>query len=417
MDFLRRLLKALAGRSLRRAGKAPARALAVEQLEDRIQLSTHAWPASRLEAAAPALLDPAHVARVFVSGSRTPTIYAAPAADLFGAPTESAGGARDLFWEACGRGSTPHESAELVEELHRAQHEVQMLRQQQESLGQFFSPVVRRVFAEADLDSALAPRETNLSVLFCDLRGFSRQAESQQLRPFLEDVSAALGAMTRQILAEEGVIGDFHGDAVMGFWGWPAAQADMVGRACRAALAIRARFETAGEEHEASRFRVGLGIATGPAIAGKIGTTDQVKVTAFGPVVNLASRLEGMTKLLGSSILLDETTAALVEQQVPATVARTRRLAVVRPYGLSAALTVSELLPAAAASSVSDEHIAQYEQALDAFTAGDWRRAGGLLDALPGHDRARAFLAGHSADHQGVPPAGWDGVIALANKG
>ena len=67
-----------------------------------------------------------------------------------------------------------------------------------------------------------------MTVLFCDLRGFSRESErsADDLFGLLERVSRALGVMTHHILEEGGVIGDFHGDAAMGFWGWPIAQAD-----------------------------------------------------------------------------------------------------------------------------------------------------------------------------------------------
>src|SRR6185503_14223643 len=142
---------------------------------------------------------------------------------------------------------------------------------------------------------------------------FSRSSERSagDLLGLLNRVSEALGIMTHQILDEGGVVGDFHGDAAMGFWGWPIAHPDMVERSCRAALSIRAQFEAAAcrEGHPLADFRIGLGLATGRAVAGKIGTQDQVKVTVFGPVVNLASRLEGMTKLLRAPILLDEPTA------------------------------------------------------------------------------------------------------------
>src|SRR6185295_4952116 len=180
------------------------------------------------------------------------------------------------------------------------------------------SPIVLDALAGQDPNIALAPREADVSVLFCDLRGFSRHSEKHagSLTELLERVSQALGVMTQHILAEGGVIGDFHGDSAMGFWGWPLPQPDAAARACRAALAIRqefaatATFQTAtATENPLSDFRVGIGIASGRAVAGKIGTTDQVKVTVFGPVVNLASRLETMTKILRTPILIDELTA------------------------------------------------------------------------------------------------------------
>ena len=218
------------------------------------------------------------------------------------------------------------------------------------TLSQFFSPVVLDTLAVEDPEVVLAPRETEVSVLFCDLRGFSRESERQagDLLGLLQRVSRALGVMTHHIREQGGVVGDFQGDAAMGFWGWPLPQHDAVLRTCRAALAVRAEFEaTAG-------FHAGIGVATGRAVAGKIGTVDQVKVTVFGPVVNLASRLEGMTKILRAPILLDEATARIVRQQVPRDVARVRRLAIVRPYGLDTPLEVSELLPPRVAVSRAD---------------------------------------------------------------
>src|SRR5262249_32145654 len=145
----------------------------------------------------------------------------------------------------------------------------------------------------------------------------------------LERVSKALGVMTRQILDHGGVVGDFQGDAAMGFWGWPLAQSDTVERAAAAALAIRAEFEKAANlpDHPPADFRVGIGIATGRAVAGKIGTSDHVKVTVFGPVVNLAARLESMTKFVGAPILLDRSTAAALRNRLSPELGRIRRIA------------------------------------------------------------------------------------------
>jgi adenylate cyclase len=206
-------------------------------------------------------------------------------------------------------------------------------------------------------------------------------------------------------------VGDFQGDAAMGFWGWPLPQHDAVLRTSRAALAVRAEFEaTAG-------FHAGIGVATGKAVAGKIGTVDQVKVTVFGPVVNLASRLEGMTRTLRAPILLDESTAKAVRRQVPREVARVRRLAIVRPYGLDRPLEVSELLPPLSDyPELSDEHLGFYESALDAFLAGCWSEAFELLHHIPAEDQVKDFLTVYIAQHNRTPPPNWDGVIPLANK-
>jgi adenylate cyclase len=311
---------------------------------------------------------------------------------------------------------------ELVAAILSSLRQVRQLQRRQAVLSQFFSPSVLSTLGNEDADQLLAPRETEVSVLFCDLRGFSREADrgATDLLGLLERVGKALGVMTGHILDQGGVIADFQGDAALGFWGWPLAQPDAVTRVCLAALGIRTQFEASARRagHSLFGFRMGIGIATGRAVAGKIGTSDQAKVGVFGPVVNLASRLEGMTKFLHTPILVDEATARLARQQVPAGVARLRRVARVKPYGLDTALTVTELLPPVAEyPELGEEHIAFYEAALDALLAGRWPEAYELLHKVPPEDRAKDFLTVYIAQHNRAAPPNWDGVIPLAGKG
>ena len=310
---------------------------------------------------------------------------------------------------------------ELAATTLSALRDVRMLERQRAGLSQFFSPVVLEALQGVDPEVVLAPRETEVSVLFCDLRGFSRHSErsAEDLLGLLNRVSQALGVTTHQIREQGGVLGDFHGDAAMGFWGWPLPQPDAAMRACLAALAIRAEFaETAQRvDDPLADFRVGIGIATGRAVAGKIGTVDQVKVTVFGPVVNLASRLEGMTKILHAPILLDERTAIVVRNQLSPKVARLRRVAVVKPYGLDRKLEVTELLPPAGdGSGLTDENIADYEKALDHLLSGQWSQAFERLHRVPAEDRVKDFLTVFIAQHNRTPPEAWNGVIPLTSK-
>jgi len=297
--------------------------------------------------------------------------------------------------------------------------EMRLLERRDAALGQFFSPVVVHAFRGQDPEEVLAPREADVTVLFCDLRGFSRASEKSagDLFGLLERVSRALGVATNHILDLGGVIGDFHGDATMGFWGWPMTQPDAVGRACTAAAALRREFEEVStrEAHILSDFRAGIGIAKGTAVAGKIGTEDQVKVTVFGPVVNLAARLESMTKLVQASILIDEATAAAASaaENPP----RMRRVARVKPYGLDTPLWISELLVAADASGgLSDEHLARYDEALSAFMSGDWLAAERELSKLAAVDRTANFVLDVIRRHNGQPPEDWNGVIEMSQK-
>lgn len=310
---------------------------------------------------------------------------------------------------------------ELTATTLGALRQVRALQRRQDSLRNFFAPVVLDALAGRDPDQVLAPRETEVSVLFCDLRGFSKKSEdsSDRLLELLQRVSDALGVMTHNILANGGVVGDFHGDAAMGFWGWPIANPRAIEQVCHAALAIRHEFDLAAAqpEHPLADFRAGLGIASGSAVAGRIGTTDQVKVTVFGPVVNLAARLEGMTKQLQTSILVDEPTAEWVRSQVQKDVLRVRRVARVLPFGIKTPLVVSELLPPAGPDSIlSDEHVAAYEAALEHFQEGDWAEAFRLLHQVPAEDQVKDFLTVTIAQHRRVAPPDWQGVIELPSK-
>jgi adenylate cyclase len=169
--------------------------------------------------------------------------------------------------------------------------------------------------------------------------------------------------------------------------------------------------------HPLARFQVGIGIATGPAVAGKIGASGQAKVGVFGPVVNLASRLEGMTKILGAPTVMDPLTAQAAGAQIHASAGRCRRRAVVTPLGLDTPLTVYELLPPVSEYPVlTDEHLGHYEAALDAFGAGKWSPALAFLHRVPTEDTAKDFLAEFILRHRRVPPANWQGTVPLDQK-
>ena len=311
--------------------------------------------------------------------------------------------------------------AELVAELIGSLRQVRLLERQRNQLSHFLSPMVLDALSSDPSEHALEPREADVTVLFCDVRGFSREAEHwrDNLAGLLKRVSEALGVMTHHILGHGGVIGDFQGDAAMGFWGWPLPGADGPLRASLAALEIRGEFQKAAQEsgHPLADFHAGIGIAHGRAVAGKIGTPDHAKLSVFGPVVNLASRLEEMTKQLRVPILLDERTADYVREHMPRSMARTRRLGRVRPYGLETPLMVSELLPPADQDPVfSDRNLADYESAVDALLAGRWSDAIEHLHRVPAKDRAKDFLTIFIAQHNYEPPPHWDGVIPMPSK-
>lgn len=288
------------------------------------------------------------------------------------------------------------------------------------SLSQFFSPAVLETLSGDQAEQLLQPKLGPITILFCDVRGFSRKAEAatSDLMSLFNRVGAALGVMTRGIVKEDGVIADFQGDAALGFWGWPVALTDGPLPACRAALEIQSEFHAVAKPGDAlEHFQVGIGLAHGVAVAGRMGTDEQAKVGAFGPVVNLASRLEGMTKLLGASILMDETTAEYVGRSTDPATGRARKLGRFRPYGLQKALAIYELLPPITTpGSLSEEVVSVTEAAVDALAAGQWDRARMLFEQVSAEDAPSRFFLGVMNECQGIPPADWTGAIELRSK-
>src|SRR5262249_8212106 len=204
-----------------------------------------------------------------------------------------------------------------------------------------------------------------------------------------------------------------------GFWGWPVAADDDPLKACRAALAIRAEFVAAARTpgHPLADFRMGIGLARGKAVAGRIGAGEHFVFTAFGPVVNLAGRLEGMTRDPAVPIVIGEERAGIVGTRLPPDEARLRRLAKVLPYGMETPVVVSELLPGERElPQLSAAHLAAYDEAVEHFLAGRWEEAYSALRTLPAGDRAQDFLAGHIVSHHRHPPADGRGVVKLPSK-
>lgn len=309
--------------------------------------------------------------------------------------------------------------AELMAQFIASVRSVRTLQETQTQLSSFFSPKVIESLTGEDAHMALVPQERDISVLFCDVRGFSKKSEQYKddLHMLLSCVREALSVMANGIIDSDGTIADFQGDAALGFWGWPVALEQGPVAACRAALEIQRVFM--GDDKRGGLldgFSVGLGVAHGNAIAGHIGTPKQAKVGVFGPVVNQGARLETMTKQYGVSICIDEKAAEYCKKFLKPEEGRLRKLAHVRPKGMDSIVVVTELVqPLGTPDTPTDEHIGGFESAVQAVISGEWSSAIGQLNALP-DDGAKEFLINHMADFNNEPPADWDGAFSLAKK-
>ncbi len=295
--------------------------------------------------------------------------------------------------------------------------QVRQLENMHARMSKFFSPLVLETLSAEAANVLLHPKESDITVMFCDVHGFSKttEQEGQTLLSLLERVNRALGMMTRGIVKHGGIIADFQGDAAVGFWGWPVALVDGPLPACLAALEIQAEFQRAARSDDLlAGFRVGIGIAHGRAVAGRIGTDQFAKVGVFGPLFEAGASLQNLTSRLHVPILIDEATAQHVRESMPPAEGRCRWLGRILPPGGDFPVLVSELLPGSqSGSDISGNHIADFEIAVDAVTRGDWTYAREKIEQLPENDEAVEFLTRFLSRHKYHPPQNWDGILSI----
>lgn len=301
------------------------------------------------------------------------------------------------------------EATQLVAEVYAVLCRLRLQRAAIDELMRFLPQPVRALSDRGPLGPELEPRVVPVTVLFCDLRGSCGLAEggdADLARYWWAVLHKALNLMAEAVVEHGGVIGSFLGDAVMAFWGWPEAGSDQAERAARAASSIWRRFARAGETDPAvGRLGFGIGIAHGPAFAGRLGTPDQPKVDVIGPTVNLAARLEGLTKPFGVRALLDATAVALLPGELRR---RTRRVGRVVPYGITGAVELHAL------HTRLDEPVAEttrrvcgrYDRALELFESGEWAAAREALGPILGADGPAGYVASLIGTAE-APPADW----------
>jgi adenylate cyclase len=234
---------------------------------------------------------------------------------------------------------------------------------------QFFTPALAsELAARPDL---LKGRSLEVTLLFCDIRGFSRISERLGPARTVEWISDVMGVLSDCVLAHQGVLVDYIGDELIAMWGAPQEEPQHAQLACRAALDMLDRLPKLNERWQETlqgTFGFGIGINTGIAQVGNTGTERKFKYGALGNTVNLASRVQGATKYLRTSLLITGSTQAKLDHNLP-----TRRLCKAAVVNIAEPVDLYEL--ASQGQVVWTYFKSAYEQALDHFESGDFTPA------------------------------------------
>jgi adenylate cyclase len=179
-----------------------------------------------------------------------------------------------------------------------------------QTFGRFLDPrVVKSLVDRGETTQSLSGKSCDISVLFSDIRGFTTLSEASTPEQVVELLNAYFTLQEGAIFSQEGTLDKYIGDAIMAFWGAPEGQPDHAARAVAAALEMSCRLEKFREQAGplGKEIEIGIGVHSGPAVVGFIGSENRQDYTAIGDTVNLASRIEGETKGICRVLVSEDT--------------------------------------------------------------------------------------------------------------
>src|SRR6266404_4121496 len=311
----------------------------------------------------------------------------------------------------------------LLVSLYRSLFEEKEKRRVRSAFGQYLSPeVIRRLLVNPQL---VEPKKTDITVMFSDIRGFttiSEKLDAQELALFLNQY---LSDMTGLVFEHHGTLDKYIGDAVMAFWGAPFEEPGHAARGCNTGLKMMDRVREMQKKWEAEgkpHLDIGIGLNTGVASVGNMGSVLRYGYTALGDTVNLSSRLEGLNKDYGTHVLVNETTYAATKDDGFVF----RELDLIRVKGKLQPVTIYELIGRAGQNSVYGTpedvraRISLFQQARLLYRKRQWAEAQKtfqmILDKWPDEGPSRTYWKRCQDYLFDEPSSGWDGVFTMTHK-
>ncbi|MFN3636492.1 MAG: adenylate/guanylate cyclase domain-containing protein, partial [Rhizobium rhizophilum] len=284
-----------------------------------------------------------------------------------------------------------------------------------ESFGRYLSPTLVERLSENPEGLTLGGEDRELTILFSDIRGFTALSEKLTPADLTGLLNNFLTPMTQVLLQREATIDKYIGDAVMAFWNAPLDIADHPQKACLAALDMVSALERLNRE-SGMALKIGIGLNTGMACVGNLGSDQRFSYSCIGDSVNIASRVEGMSKLYDVSILVTEEVRARTTGLLFAEVDR------VRVVGRRAQVTLFALVGGAGEiSGRVAELVQRHGEFIVAWQAGDLGVARERLQALLAMPEnalsgTHALYGTRLAELPETAPEGWDGVFTANSK-
>lgn len=311
--------------------------------------------------------------------------------------------------------------------IYDAVHHKRQSQEIRTAFSQYVSPKVVEILAADPANLRLGGEERELTVLFCDVRGFTGISEMYTARGLTDLINRLLTPLTTVILNREGTVDKYMGDCIMAFWNAPLNDEAHARHGCLAALEMLAEMPIlngeleAEAEQEGRKFlplRVGAGLNTGVAVVGNMGSQQRFDYSVLGDCVNLAARLEGQSKNYGVDIVIGAATHAAVPDFA------TVELDLIQVKGQSKGVHIYALIGdgGVAAEAAFEKLRAQITSMLAAYRGQNWAGAKAALAAMV--DGGAYGLTGlvslyqdRIAAYEEEPPSkDWNGVFVAETK-
>lgn len=278
--------------------------------------------------------------------------------------------------------------------------------------------VIEQIIANPDA-LKLGGQSCEITIFFSDVAGFSSISEQLTAEGLVHLLNEYLSEMTDNIMKNRGTVDKYEGDAIMAFWGAPLNYPEHPYYACLSAIEMQRRLVELRRQWKKEgrhELKVRMGINSGPAVAGNMGSHSRMNYTVMGDSVNLASRLEGANKFYGTYTMVSQFTYEAAKEQFCF-----RELDRIRVVGKNEPIKVYELLEQSGGLSDQKESmLEQYQKGLGLFAQGRWAEAKNAFlnslridrDDTPSkvyYKRCETFI-------KTPPAANWDGVFNLSSK-
>ncbi len=282
------------------------------------------------------------------------------------------------------------------------------------AFSRYVSPELAEEITEKPEMLKLGGDRKNITALFLDIENFTNLSEGLQPQEVVRVINVYFDALAQVIMAHGGSVDKYEGDAIMALFGAPVEMTDHAVKACKAALAIQARMQDLNAQM-GYKLNIRVGLATGDAIVGNMGSTQRFDYTAMGDTVNTASRLEGANKFYHTGILVNPGTFEAAKGEI-----FFRKIDTVCLKGKDNAIAIYEVMGAlSGASEAGQKLVAEWESALEDYKAANWegaeKKIQTVLAQLPEDGPAKTYLA-RLAQLKLMPKEGWDGVWKFESK-